>query len=158
MGEKAHSARAGKVRRTEDRIERACRLFDRAESACDAGDDRAAERLLGEALSIFEAECGPNHPTVHTETGVVMGTTSYMSPEQAKGMRVDARSDAFSSGVVLYELVTGEIAFQRDSAVETLHAIVYEDPPKLAALGRTLPAGLARVLRRCLEKDPERRY
>jgi Tol biopolymer transport system component len=95
---------------------------------------------------------------VKTDTGLVVGTTSYMSPEQAKAQEVDQRSDVFSFGVVFYEMLTGERAFRRDSDVDTLHAIIHEDPPRLAALNRMLPLGVEQVLRRCLEKQPERRY
>jgi Tol biopolymer transport system component/tRNA A-37 threonylcarbamoyl transferase component Bud32 len=95
---------------------------------------------------------------VRTLTGVVMGTARYMSPEQAKGEHVDARSDVFSFGAVLYEMLTGEPAFGGESVVDTLHAIIHEEPEGLAGLSRRVDAGVAEVVRRCLEKAPERRY
>ena len=88
----------------------------------------------------------------------VVGTVGYMSPEQVRGEAADPRSDVFSLGAVLYELLCGQRAFQRGSAVETLHAILHDAPPDFAAArGKTSPA-LERVVRRCLEKRPEDRY
>jgi Tol biopolymer transport system component/predicted Ser/Thr protein kinase len=88
----------------------------------------------------------------------VIGTVGYMSPEQARGRRVDARSDVFSLGAMLYELLTGERAFARDTAVAALQATIREEPPRLEALAAAVPAGVAEVVRRCLEKEPEQRY
>jgi Tol biopolymer transport system component len=95
---------------------------------------------------------------VKTNTGVVIGTASYMSPEQAKGQPVDQRSDVFSFGVVFYEMLTGEQAFRRDSDVDTLHAIIHDEPAGLSVLRAKLPSAVELVLRRCLEKEAERRY
>ncbi|MGH9505965.1 MAG: protein kinase domain-containing protein [Terriglobales bacterium] len=92
-----------------------------------------------------------------TQPGMVLGTVGYMPPEQARGQAADARSDIFSLGAVLYEMAAGRRAFQRDSAAETLTAIIREEPPELAASGRDLPPALARIIERCLEKDPGRR-
>jgi eukaryotic-like serine/threonine-protein kinase len=100
----------------------------------------------------------PAYAGLKTDTGAVIGTVSYMSPEQAKGQHIDERSDVFSFGVMLYEMLTGEVAFRRDSDVETLHAIIYEEPPRLSGLRARVPAGLESVLRRCLEKQRETRY
>jgi serine/threonine protein kinase len=88
-----------------------------------------------------------------TEEGAILGTVSYMSPEQAEGKKVDARSDIFSFGVVLYEMLTGEKAFQRGSRIATLSAIL-QDEPQWARL----PKGLDRVVSRCLNKDPSKRW
>jgi TolB-like protein len=92
-----------------------------------------------------------------TEPGVIAGTVSYMSPEQVRGEPVDGRSDVFSLGVVLWEMLTGNRPFRGDSQVETLHAILKDDPAPNPALAR-LPGDLERVLRRCLEKRREDRY
>jgi eukaryotic-like serine/threonine-protein kinase len=100
----------------------------------------------------------PAFQAVKTNTGMRIGTVSYMSPEQAKAQHVDQRSDVFSFGVVLYEMLTGERAFRRDSDIDTLHAIIHEEPPRLPALRGMVPAGVERVLRQCLEKEPEARY
>jgi serine/threonine protein kinase/tetratricopeptide (TPR) repeat protein len=93
-----------------------------------------------------------------TEPGVVLGTAGYMSPEQVRGLAADTRSDIFALGAVLYEMLTGQRAFRRDSPVETMNAILKEDPPPLGATLRDAPAGLERVVRRCLEKRPEERF
>src|SRR5450756_2689592 len=86
-----------------------------------------------------------------------MGTVGYMSPEQARGSSADTRSDVFSLGCVLYEMLTGRRAFFRPTAPETLTAILNEDPPDVSESGKQVPAGLSRLLRRCLEKNPEER-
>jgi eukaryotic-like serine/threonine-protein kinase len=93
-----------------------------------------------------------NTRTLETAPGVVLGTAGYMSPEQVRGKPADQRSDIFSFGAILYELLSGKRAFQGDSAVETMSAILKEDPPPLED-----PA-LDRVMRRCLEKAPEQRF
>ena len=93
-----------------------------------------------------------------TEPGVVLGTVGYMSPEQVRGEAADARSDIFSFGAVLYEMLAGRRAFQGGSAVETMHAILRDEPPDVAASGRDLPPGLDRVVRHCLEKRPGERF
>lgn len=91
----------------------------------------------------------------HTESGVVLGTAQYMSPEQATGKRVDARSDIFSFGAVLYEMVAGRRAFQADSLMETVAAILNQEPKPLPA---KVPDELSKVIQRCLRKAPARRY
>ena len=90
-----------------------------------------------------------------THEGAVMGTASYMSPEQAVGKAVDFRTDQFSLGLILYELASGKRAFARNSAVETMAAIVREDPPPLE---EKLPAPLKWIIDRCLAKEPDQRY
>ena len=93
-----------------------------------------------------------------TDPGTVLGTVGYMSPEQVRGEAVDHRSDIFSLGCVLYEMLSGAKAFQRDTAVETLNAILKEEPPELAALDPKIPPGLAKLIEHCLEKDPAGRF
>jgi eukaryotic-like serine/threonine-protein kinase len=93
-----------------------------------------------------------------TVEGSIVGTVSYMSPEQAEGKRVDHRSDVFSFGTLLYEMLTGTQAFAGDSAVSTLAAILRSEPDDLAGRLPDLPRELDRVVRRCLEKLPERRW
>jgi hypothetical protein len=95
--------------------------------------------------------------TAITGSGVVLGTVGYMSPEQARGQAVDHRSDVFSFGTVLYEMLAGRRAFQGASAVETQHAILCEEPPELPAAAG-VPPSLDRLVRHCLEKKPEDRY
>jgi serine/threonine-protein kinase len=100
-------------------------------------------------------------PTVAgaTEPGTVLGTVGYMSPEQVRGQSADNRSDIFSFGTVFYEMLTGRPAFRADSAVETMNAILTEEPPDFTdAKVRNVSPGLERVVRRCLEKDPAHRF
>jgi eukaryotic-like serine/threonine-protein kinase len=96
--------------------------------------------------------------TQHTAAGVVMGTANYMAPEQVRGGQVDARTDMFSFGVVLYEMLSGKRAFQRDSSPETMTAILKEDVPELTDTKLPVAPALERIVRRCLEKSPEQRF
>jgi len=95
---------------------------------------------------------------VHTTPGVVMGTVGYMSPEQLRGEPVDGRSDIFSLGCLLYEMVSGQKAFGRKSAAESITAVLKEDPPELAGSGRQVPTDVDRVITHCVEKRPEERF
>ncbi|HPW18251.1 MAG TPA: serine/threonine-protein kinase [Candidatus Aminicenantes bacterium] len=95
---------------------------------------------------------------VRTIPGAVLGTLSYMSPEQARGKELDRRSDIFSLGTVLYEMVTSELPFKGDTPLDTMHAIAYEEARPVTAVRRDLPAGLHRVVSRCLRKNPDDRY
>lgn len=93
-----------------------------------------------------------------TLPGTVMGTVGYMSPEQVRGEPIDARSDIFSFGAVLYEMLTGKRAFKRETSAETMTAILREEPQALNDAGWQGPPGLQRILVRCLEKNVERRF
>jgi TolB-like protein/Tfp pilus assembly protein PilF len=93
-----------------------------------------------------------------TRTGVVLGTAPYMSPEQLRGRPVEARSDIFSFGCVLYEMLAGKRPFTGNTDAELMAAILHDDPPELAQLGKEIPLELARLVRRCLEKNPEARF
>jgi Tol biopolymer transport system component len=93
-----------------------------------------------------------------TDPGVIMGTIGYMSPEQVRGQETDHRSDIFSFGVILYEMLTGQRAFRGDSAIEVMNAILKEEPSELGELSMKIAPGLEKVLRRCLEKKPEHRF
>ncbi|MFY9550495.1 MAG: serine/threonine-protein kinase, partial [Thermoanaerobaculia bacterium] len=105
------------------------------------------------------ADGGTKAPTqAGTEPGVVLGTVGYMSPEQVRGQAADPRSDIFSFGAVLYEMLTGERAFRGESAIETMNAILKEEPPEISASRPHLSPALDRVVRRCLEKSPAERF
>jgi Tol biopolymer transport system component len=93
-----------------------------------------------------------------TDEGVIVGTVSYMSPEQAEGKKVDARTDIFSFGAVLYEMITGRRAFGGNSTVSILSAILLDEPKPAAEIVHGLPRELDRIVTRCLQKDPNRRY
>jgi len=93
--------------------------------------------------------------TVHTQPGMVMGTVGYMSPEQVRGRDADHRSDIFSFGLILYELLAGNRAFAGDTSAETMTAILKDEPPDLP---ETVPAGLRQIVTHCLEKDPGDRF
>lgn len=95
---------------------------------------------------------------VHSTPGVIMGTLAYMSPEQARGLEVDARTDIFSLGAVLYELVKGQRAFRGDSQMAVLTAILEQDPEPLSDSRPTTPRELQRIVSKCLEKEREQRY
>jgi len=93
-----------------------------------------------------------------TETGSVLGTVAYMSPEQAQGEAIDARSDIFSFGVMLYEMLTGRRPFTGDTKLSMLAAIVNQEPPSVRQVVEGLPSEMDRVVTRCLRKDPARRF
>jgi TolB-like protein/Flp pilus assembly protein TadD len=98
----------------------------------------------------------PTQP--RTEPGLILGTVAYMAPEQVRGQPADPRSDIFAVGAVLVEMVTGRAAFRRDSAAETMAAILKEEPPRFSASGLQAPPSLERIVRRCLAKSPSARY
>ncbi|HVE72615.1 MAG TPA: protein kinase [Thermoanaerobaculia bacterium] len=115
----------------------------------------------GELLKILDFGLATTQPTstdsstaVRTEPGIVMGTAHYMSPEQVRGTPLDARSDIFSLGIVLFEMLTGSVPFRARSAVETMNAILVEEPPDLPGVPDTVET----IVRRCLEKDPAQRF
>src|ERR1700685_487567 len=93
-----------------------------------------------------------------TSPGVVLGTVVYMSPEQVKGEPADARSDIFALGTILYEMLSGQRAFRRDTSAETMTAILKEAPPELATSGKPISPAMERIVRRCLEKKPLQRF
>jgi eukaryotic-like serine/threonine-protein kinase len=108
-----------------------------------------------------QTSAGPADATVTmalTQPGTVMGTVGYMSPEQVRGAKTDHRSDVFSFGAVLYEMLAGQRAFQAESQVETMNAILHLDPPEPSAATHAISPALAAVIKRCLEKRPEQRF
>jgi serine/threonine protein kinase/Tol biopolymer transport system component len=116
--------------------------------------DFGIAKLTGTAV----ASDGPTFEVAATEPGMVLGTVGYMSPEQVRGESVDQRSDLFSLGAIFYEMLTGTRAFKRNSGIETLSAILKEDPPDLLEVLPNLPPPIERLVRRCLEKDRELRF
>lgn len=94
----------------------------------------------------------------HTMPGAIMGTLSYMSPEQARGKELDRRSDIFSLGIVLYEMVTAELPFKGETPLDTMHAIAYEEARPVTIVRRSLTPELHRIVFRCLRKNPDDRY
>jgi serine/threonine protein kinase/Tol biopolymer transport system component len=106
-----------------------------------------------------QAAASENTVSVVSRPGAIIGSVGYMSPEQVEGAAVDHRSDLFSLGAILYEMLTGEKAFRRGSAVvETLHSILKDNPPDIRALVPEVDESLARIVRRCLEKKPDDRF
>jgi len=109
-------------------------------------------------LSAIGGGDGPAFKPAATEPGMVLGTVGYMSPEQVRGENVDPRTDIFALGTIIYEMLTGQRAFKRGSSIETLSAILKEEPPELLHVNPNIPGPLERLVRRCLEKDREQRF
>jgi serine/threonine protein kinase len=109
-------------------------------------------------LAISNDAATATKPAALTNEGAIVGSAPYMSPEQAEGKPVDARSDIFSFGSMLYEMVTGHRAFHGDSPLSTLTAVLREEPKPVSNLSEGLPRELERVINRCLRKNPERRW
>jgi eukaryotic-like serine/threonine-protein kinase len=118
-------------------------------------------RILDFGLAKSTTATGENTATIAspaTVPGVVMGTVGYMSPEQVRGKTVDLRSDIFSFGAILYEMVAGQRAFRGNSSIETMNAILKEDPPEISSAAKNISPAMERLIRRCLEKVPEERF
>ena len=115
-----------------------------------AGADRSGAHGRGEGATATVP--------AHTMPGMVLGTAGYMSPEQVRGKEVDARTDIFAFGAIFYEMLSGRRAFKGESSIETMNAILKDDPPELETEKLKLSPGLERIVRRCLEKEPARRF
>jgi serine/threonine protein kinase len=113
----------------------------------DAGEPEGG----GEGMSMLST-------VTQTRVGTLMGTAAYMSPEQVKGLPVDFRSDIFSLGVTLFEMATWELPFQRNTMMETLHAVAFDETPSIHSVRPNLPLDLQQIISRCLRKRPEDRY
>jgi eukaryotic-like serine/threonine-protein kinase len=111
-------------------------------------------KILDFGLAVTPPDGSSSSTAVRTEPGIIMGTAQYMSPEQIRGTPLDARSDIFSLGIVLFEMITGAAPFRMRSAVETMNAILVEEPPDLPGV----PDAVETIVRRCLEKDPAQRF
>ncbi len=127
---------------------------------CSSGAARILDFGLVRIVSVAGHPLSDNAPTpsAPTSAGKILGTVGYMSPEQVRGEKADARSDLFSLGCVLHELISGRSPFSRTTAVETMAAVLAENPPLLAGIGLAMPRRLSRVVERCLAKDPEERF
>ncbi|HYO76192.1 MAG TPA: protein kinase [Thermoanaerobaculia bacterium] len=116
-------------------------------------------KILDFGLALTTGAATDADPTaMRTDPGMIMGTWHYMSPEQVRGESLDARSDIFSLGIVLFEMLTGEVPFHARSAVETMNAILTDEPPELSTLLPSVPDAVEGLVRRCLEKDPAKRF
>jgi serine/threonine protein kinase len=115
-------------------------------------------KVLDFGLAKLAGAPGEEAPTRLTTEGALLGTLGYMSPEQAEGKPVDARSDIFSFGALLYEMVTGRRPFERDSKLSTLAAILNEEPKPVREVAAHVPPELEQIIARCLRKDPARRF
>ena len=109
-------------------------------------------------LSALDAAATATRSVAGTDQGAILGTVAYMAPEQVEGKTVDARSDIFSFGSVLYEMLSGQRAFQGDSPLSTLTAVLRDEPEPFSKTTHRLPRELERVISRCLRKDPDRRW
>jgi eukaryotic-like serine/threonine-protein kinase len=117
-----------------------------------------AKQALSPAAHAAATMSGETIAHVQTEPGQVMGTVGYMSPEQVRGAPADPRSDIFSLGAILYEMLSGQRAFRRDTAAETMTAILKDEPPELSGTNHSIAPGLDRIVLRCLEKEPSQRF
>jgi serine/threonine protein kinase len=113
---------------------------------------------LAKRVETLTADMSAPTRSGHTEPGTILGTAGYMSPEQVKGLPVDHRSDIFSFGVILYELLSGKRAFKRATNAETMAAIMRDDPPELSESERNISPALDRIVKHCLEKDRDHRF
>jgi len=115
-------------------------------------------KVLDFGLAKLIARAGTMSGVIETDQGMIVGTVSYMSPEQAEGRKLDARTDIFSFGAVLYEMITGRRAFGGESVASILSAILRDRPAPAAEIRSGVPRDLDNIVTRCLEKDPNRRY
>lgn len=120
--------------------------------------DFGLAKLLDPGASSDRQDISKMETMAQTQAGTVLGTVAYMSPEQARGKRIDHRSDIFSLGIVLYEMVVGELPFKGGSPLDTMHAIAFEEVRPVTVIRRDVPPEVQRVLSRCLRKRPEDRY
>lgn len=125
-------------------------------------DGRA--KILDFGLAKLMSPSGPGEASMMqtidpgTNPDVILGTIGYMSPEQVRAKATDHRSDIFAFGLILYEMITGKRAFHRDSAADTMSAILKEEPPEISTMTSAVPPALERIVRHCMEKNPEERF
>jgi len=127
-------------------------------------DERGSVRIVDFGLAKLTETAGTvgdattRTTPVQTEEGAIVGTVAYMSPEQAEGRALDGRSDIFSFGAVLYEMVTGRRAFSGETAVSTLASVIKEHPEPVSEVAPEAPHDLEKLINRCLQKQPDRRW
>lgn len=124
----------------------------------DFGLAKLIQPEAGAGLGETQSPTRTADPLTQTEAGIVLGTVGYMSPEQVRGQPADARSDIFALGTILYEMLSGKRAFEKDSSADTMAAILKEEPPELSGEGKKIPPAVERVVRHCLEKNPAERF
>ncbi len=128
----------------------------------ESGQVKVLDFGLAKLTGVSDSAIGPEDATLtahhKTQVGAVVGTIAYMSPEQAEGKPVDGRSDVFSFGSVLYEMLAGRKAFSGDSTISTLSAILREEPKPLTEIVQDTPRDLEKIVQRCLRKDRDRRF
>ena len=123
----------------------------------DDGQVKILDFGLARQLDLAMPDAGMTR-TIGTDPGIVMGTIGYMAPEQVRGQTVDARADLFAFGAVLYEMVSGQRAFQRSTAADTMTAILTQEPPDISESRPDVPPAIDRIIRHCLEKNPSERF
>src|SRR5512135_2897842 len=123
-------------------------------------DEHGLVKVLDFGLAKLTETAGPEAETAATGTGegALVGTPAYMSPEQAEGKRIDTRSDIFSFGSMLYEMLTGQRAFRGDTKASTIASILREEPKPVSQVAEGVPRDAEKIVRRCLRKDPEKRF
>ncbi|MGH9852756.1 MAG: protein kinase domain-containing protein, partial [Blastocatellia bacterium] len=120
--------------------------------------DFGLAKLMDRPLSMAFDTNAPTSPEFRTEPGTIMGTMTYMSPEQARGQKLDARSDIFSLGVAMYEMAAGRSPFARETVADVIVSILEKEPPPLAEFTSEVPRTLEAIIRKALSKDREERY
>ncbi len=123
-------------------------------------DEHGLVKVLDFGLAKLTEAAGPEAETAATRTGegTVLGTAAYMSPEQAEGKHIDTRSDIFSFGSMIYEMLAGQRAFRGDTRASTIASILREDPKPISQVSEGMPRDAEKIVRRCLRKDPEHRF
>ena len=143
----AHGAAAAHEKGIIHRDLKPANIFLTADGRVKILDFGLAKLTERESVGLDESQAATRTAAGATEPGVVLGTVGYMSPEQVRGKPADARSDIFALGTILYEMLSGHPAFQKDSSAETMAAILKEDPPELSGEGKKIPPAVERIVR-----------